>query len=1027
MLPLSRRILRPMAGLGLALLPVSAGWPAPSERGPKPAMQATVRPGLKPNSVVVAAKAHLVENYGKLPLSFEANQGQTSKQVRFLTHGAGYTLFLTDSDAVLSLDTRKSGRRDLKEEDHNGSLPIRPWLGTAEKEHPTNDVVRMRLVGASRVAELSGMDELPGIVNYFIGNDPKRWRSNIPTYAKVRYRNVYPGIDLVYYGREGQLEYDFVVEPGADPTVISLAFEGASDRRHPAQLRIDHAGNVLLEDGPNVLRLTKPVIYQPKLATTGPSSQSAARSAKSVDGRFVLTASNQVRFKLGPYDKSQPLVIDPGLVYSTFLNFQGSGSSLAVDSSGNLFIAGSFPGTGFTATPGAYNTTRGVAFVAKVNSTGSALLYSTYFGGTTSSGIGGESGPFLALDSSDNVYLTGYTTAADFPVTPGAFQTKLGNTTGATPFVSKLNSTGSKLVYSTYLGGKTGINVGYAITVDAAGDAYVVGLASGDDFPTTPGAFQTINNGGASPGISGDAFVTELKPDGSGLVFSTFLGGTTGGNFASSVVVDSTNAVYVAGGTAATDFPTKNPYQATLSGTGFNGFLTKLAPGGSTLDYSTYFGSAGDNQGATVAGVDALGDAYVAGGAVYAKFNAAGSALIYSAPSLPAGSGFAVDASENIYVAGQGNAAGLPVANAIQDTYNGGNDCYLGVVNLKTSALVFGSYLGGSEREFGCGAALDSTGHVYITGWTASINYPLLPGGLSSSFTCCTNAFLTKIDLSAGATAAASVTPTNLTFQATTGGTKTATLKNTGTTALNISKVGFQVPSNSFSETDTCTGATIAAGASCSVDVTFTPQTAENDPGLLSITYSGAGSPQFVVLTVVDYTFTPSAKSLTLSAGGVSSFNIPVLPLGGFTGNVNISCAGAPPHSNCSPSPSTINLDGLHGGIVTVTVSTGAATVASLGTSPSSFLPSVAIFTLPMGLMTFSLAGIHRRTARPVLLILALMLALLVLLPSCGGGTTTPPPPPPPPPGPQPGTYTLTVTGTSGSVSHSVPISLTVN
>jgi hypothetical protein len=1003
--------------LGLTLAAGVALRSVKPEGIPTRSAQRTVKSAVTAPSVGSSAvKAKAIANYGKLPLSFEVNRGQAGKDVKFLTRGQGYALLLTGQDAVLSLSSPKA-------EVSYGSGPhSRPPLATAEKRKVATDVLRMKLLNASQASAPTGFDELPGKVNYFIGNDPKKWRTNIPTYAKVRYKNVYPGIDLVYYGNQGQLEYDFVVAPGADPGLIALAFESSTHQQRVRPPRIDEKGNVLIGSGSSVLQLNQPVIYQPKRSTTSGNSEFAAGDSKPVNGRFVLTASNRIRFELGPYDKSQPLVIDPALVYSTFLGFQGSGASVAADASGNLFIAGSFPGTGFAATSGASNTTAGVAFVAKVNSSGSALLYSTYFGGTTSSGIGGESGPFLALDSSGDVYLTGYATATDFPVTSGAFQTTLKNTTGCIPYVSKLNPAGSKLVYSTYLGGTMGINVGYAITVDSAGDAYVVGMAGGADFPTTPEAFQTVNNGGAASGIAGDAFLTELKPDGSAPVFSTFLGGT-GANLANSVVVDGTG-IYVGGTTTSTDFPTKNPYQATLSGTQ-DGFITKFASGGSSLVYSTYIGSGG----AGVVAVDPLGDAYIAAGDIYAKMNASGSALIYSAPALSVGSGFAVDASENMYVAGVTNTAGLPVANAIQDTYNGGNDCYIGVVNLKTSGLVFGTYLGGSEREFGCGAALDSTGHLYITGWTASVNFPLLPGGLSSSFTCCTNAFLAKIDLSSAATPVASVTPTNLTFQGTTGGMQTVTVKNTGTTALNVSQVGFQVPSNSFSETDTCTGSSIAAGASCSVDVTFTPQTAENDPGLLSITYNGAGSPQFVVLTVVDFSFTPSANSLTLKAGQSGTFNLLVLPLGGLSGTtVNISCTGAPSKSTCAPSSNSVALDGLHGGIVTVNVSTTASTAGLLRAPGPAPFSLATILLLPMGLVAFSLTSLRRRTVQPALWVLALVLVSLSFLPSCGGGgggngggggggaTGTPP-----------GNYTLTVTGSSGNLSHSTTVSLTVN
>ena len=895
------------------------------------------------------AKAHLIESYGKLPLSFEANQGQAGKHVKFLTRGPGYMLLLTEKEAMLSLSSRKPETGDKKEETSELSFPTRPSPMAADAAQVTTSVLRMKLAGASLAARPIGVDELPGKVNYFIGNDPKNWRTNIPTYAKIRYKNVYPGIDLVYYGNQAQLEYDFVVAPGADPGNIALAFEGSTDRQgfHPP--RIDEKGNVLIESGSSILQLNQPVIYQARGSETGAAPKSNTRNSKRVDGHFVLTASNRIRFELGPYDKSQPLIIDPALVYSTFLggttaNSSAGVSSMAVDSSGNAFLSGG-ASSPFPTTAGAFDTNTEPHFIAKMNPTGSALIYSTFFGSLSETALCGEFQGGIALDSSNNAYLTGYTTATDFPVTTGAFQTKLGNPQGCSAFVTKLNNTGSNLVYSTYLGGTNGLDIGFGITVDSSGNAYVAGQAGSTDFPTN-NAIQSMYGGGQS-----DAFVTELNPNGNGLVFSTFLGGTAG-DAAGALAIDGAGAIYVGGSTSSSDFPTKNPLQATNKGS--NAFITKLAPGGSSLVYSTYLGGSGTEFTFGLV-VDGLGNAYVGGQTLSpdfptvkpfqascpsthaclfaAKVNSAGSALIYS--TYLGGSGsqgqfgrvFAVDASGNAYLAGQTWAPDFPLLNPIQTTYGGNADAFVTVLDPTGSALVFSTYLGGSGRDRNGSVGLDSAGHLYVAGVTESTDFPVLPGAMQASFTGGSAAFISKIDLSANA------------------------------------------------------------------------------------------NPDFLVL--------PAPNSLSVTPPATGTFNVNVMPLGSFNQTVNIICTGAPSKSTCTPSPSSVTLNGTDTAAVTVNISTNAAKAALVRT-PNFSLFAVAVFTLPMGLLAFSLAGSRRRSAvRPALFVLAPVLLSLTFLPSCGGGSGGTPPPPPP--GPQPGTYTLTVTGTSGNLSHSTTISLTVN
>src|SRR5438876_1017497 len=432
-----------------------------------------------------AREARVSETYGKLPLHFEANRGQTHEDVRFLARGPGYSLFLTPTGAALTLTKQVSPAR--KPAAHGKSKPRGPATGT---------VLRMTFAGANPDPRVTGLEELPGKANYFIGNDPAKWRTSVPTYAKVRYADLYPRIDLLYYGNQRQLEYDLVVRPGADPTRIVLDIQGAE------RLQVDAQGDLVLHTSVGPIRQRKPVIHQ---------ELDGVR--KDIPGGYVLKGEHQVGFKVAAYDASQALVIDPVLSYSTYLGGSGAigdyGAGIAVDASGNAYVTGGTSSSDFPTTAGAFQTTfggdvfgGGDAFVTKLNPTGSALVYSTYLGGS-----GHEAGHGIAVDAAGNAYMTGYTSSTNVPTTPAAIQTTYsegGLYSGGDAFVTKLNAAGSALVYSTYLGGR-GTDMGRAIALQYP-NVYVTGHTESYDFPTTTGAFQTMHDA-----VSGtDVFVAKI-------------------------------------------------------------------------------------------------------------------------------------------------------------------------------------------------------------------------------------------------------------------------------------------------------------------------------------------------------------------------------------------------------------------------------------------------------------------------------------------------------------------------------------
>jgi hypothetical protein len=933
------------------------------------------------STVARGSQPRLVASYGKLPLSFEVNQGQTDPQVRFLSRGRGYTLFLTGDAAVLALEKpsavsrQLSASRNSRAGSRNLLLPSErlQWTtGNGPRTSPLiqnpnskiqNEVVRLRLVGANPKAKVSGAAELPGRANYFIGNDPKKWRTNVPTYGKVRYHNVYPGVDLEYYGnRAGQLEYDFIVAPGADPSAISLAVAAGQQvgSRQKAvgsgQPKIDSNGDLVVHlDGNDEVRFHKPLVYQgqdsgfgiqdsgamnTQQGATG-NRRSPITNRKSVEARFLLDSQNRLHFAPGPYDHTKPLVIDPVLTYSTYLGGSNvdHGFGVAVDSSGSAYVTGLTGSTDFPTVNPLQASKNGTtnAFVAKLNAAGSALVYSTYLGGNARDG-----GNAIAVDSLGNAYVTGGTQSTDFP-TVNPLQATNGSPTYGNGFVAKLNASGSALIYSTYLGG-SGSDGGTGIAIDSSGNAYVTGFTDSTDFPVTAGAFDTsiaTQPGGgcySAPGPCEDAFVAKLNASGSALVYSTYLGGS-GDDTAYGIAVDSSQSAYVVGVTGSTDFPTVNPLQATLEADG-NAFVSKLNAAGSALLYSTYLGGSGGAGGYAIA-VDSSGNAYVAGSAgsdfptvdplqaslegssnaFVAKLSASGSALVYSTYLGGSGSdvgyAIAVDSSGNAYVAGS-TGPDFPTVDAFQATFKGAGNAFVSKLNASGSALLYSTYLGGTGfsayGDLAYAIAVDSSGNAYVTGQTSSTDFPTVnPLQAINKAGYYGTAFVAM--LSPGPAPAVSFSTPALDFGSvsTTSPQQSATLTNLGNATLSIT--GITV-SGDFALVTTATscpygGGTVAPEANCTLDVTFTPTATGVRTGILTVTDNSSGSPHAIQLSGTG----------VLSAANVSPTSL------GFNGQ-SVGTASSPqPVTLTNPSSLTLTISNV--------------TISSGWTQSNNCLPSV--------------------------------------------------------------------------------------
>jgi hypothetical protein len=593
----------------------------------------------QPSTADPSEYTQLRENYDRLPLRFEENRGQLDAPVKYVSVSGGMTLFLTPRQAVMSVHERAA---------------VPP------------SIVRMTFERTRGAKSVIGEEPAATESNYFVGSNAATWRTHVPNFCRVRYHEIYPGIDVVYYGTEHRLEYDFVLAPGARAEDIDVAFE--SDEK----IHIDRDGDLVLHTAAGDLRQKKPIAYQ---VING--------HRRSTSARYVRRGRRAIGIALGSYDHRKAVIIDPLILsYATYLSGTDSekGLSIAVDNAGNAYATGFTRSIDFPTANAAQPANHGAAdiFVSKLNASGTALIYSTYLGGGDIDVATG-----ITRDSAGAVYITGYTASNNFPVTPNALQSGLkGSAYDA--FVTKLGSSGA-LQYSTYLGGSD-LDTANAIAVDASGNAYVTGFTCSTDFPVMA-AFQPFLNGAPGGCFAGwDAFVSKLNPNGSALVYSTYFGGNDKDQ-ANGIAVDAQDRASITGFTRSVNLPTTGFPLSAYKGAS-DAFVARFTPTG-WLDYSTFFG----------------GSAYDEGTAI------------------------AVDASGALYTTGFTASIDFPTVNAFQPNFHGGEDAFVLKLAIDpggaTVVVGYSSYLGGGEFERGHAIAVDASGYAYVAGSTTSLDFPL--------------------------------------------------------------------------------------------------------------------------------------------------------------------------------------------------------------------------------------------------------------------------------------------------------------
>jgi len=617
-------------------------------------------------TVPATEKLNIDLDFGKIPLYFIPNRGQVSDEVLFYARTSRYMLWVTREelvfDQVFGLNDREKGKPLVEEAEASG-----------------RDVSRMVIIGGRKDVEVRAGDESGHIVNYIRGNDPDKWMVDIPTSLSILYQEIYPRIDLKVYGVEGFIEYDWIVKPGANPSVIRFEYKRVKETG------VDGAGDLVVRTEFGEIMHHRPEVYQ-----------KIAGERVKVEAAFRRIGEAVYGIDVGKYDRSLELVIDPVLVYSSYLGGNGSdsGYGIAVDHRGCAYVTGITNSTNFP-TFNPYSTEPGDGtidtFVTKLSNEGNALVYSTYLGGS-----GTDYSYSIAVDNRGCAYITGFTDSPDFP-TKKPFMTDPEDGM-FDAFVTKLSNEGNALAYSTYLGGNND-DFGLSIAVDNRGCAYVTGETNSTNFPTS-NPYMTDPGDGAA-----DAFVTKLTTKGNALAYSTYLGGSLG-DYGYSIAVNNRGCAYVTGETNSTNFPTSNPYMTDPGDGAEDAFVTKLAPQGNALAYSTYLGGSNNDYSLSIA-VDNRGCAYVTG---------------------------------------KTNSTDYPTKNPYMTDPGGGTwDAFVTKLSNEGNALAYSTYLGGSDYDYGRKLAVDNRGCAYITGFTDSTNFPTQKPFMTDPGDGTFDAFVTKL------------------------------------------------------------------------------------------------------------------------------------------------------------------------------------------------------------------------------------------------------------------------------------------